>query len=173
VLRDPVGRRVNGLGKRSRPRQRASRAHRPYGCQVSVRRASDRRVSAVGAVLRDPGGRVLLVLRGNEPDRGTWSLPGGRVEPGEQAVEAIVREMLEETGLHVRVLHKLGQVERAHPEGGVYVIDDFEVSSEGGTLAAGDDAMDVRWFSAADVSEEPMTPGLVDHLRSWGVISSV
>lgn len=127
----------------------------------------------MGAVLRDAAGRVLLVLRGNEPDRGTWSLPGGRVEPGEQAVDAIVREMLEETGLHVRVLQKLGQVERAHPEGGVYVIDDFEVASEGGALAAGDDAMDVRWFTDADVANEPMTPGLVDHLRTWGVIAPV
>lgn len=112
------------------------------------------------------------MLRGNEPDRGTWSLPGGRVEPGEQSIDAVVREMFEETGLHVEVLRRLAQVERPHPEGGVYVIDDFEVTHRGGTLAAGDDAMDARWFTEADVSVEPMTPGLVEHLRTWGVLTS-
>jgi 8-oxo-dGTP diphosphatase len=131
---------------------------------------SQRRVPAVGALLRDARGRVLLVLRGNEPDRGTWSLPGGRVEDGEQPAEAVVREVLEETGLHVEVRRRLAQVERPHPDGGVYVIDDFEVVQSGGTLLAGDDASAVRWFTADDVDVEPMTPGLVEHLRTWGVL---
>lgn len=133
---------------------------------------SEQRVRAVGAVLRDPEGRVLLVLRGNEPDRGTWSLPGGRVEPGESPEQAVVREMLEETGLQVEVRNRIAQVERAHPAGGVYVIDDFEVSHAGGTLRAGDDAVDARWFTSTEALNDRLTPGLVEHLTAWGVITA-
>ena len=61
---------------------------------------------AVGGVVLDPGGdgpRVLLVRRGRPPGEGRWSLPGGRVEPGERLAAAVVRELLEETGLVVEV----------------------------------------------------------------------
>src|SRR2546430_16924216 len=59
------------------------------------------RVPCAGAVVKDQAGRLLLVRRGREPGRGRWSLPGGRVEPGETAAEAAVREVREETGLDV------------------------------------------------------------------------
>ncbi len=52
------------------------------------------------AVVRDPLGRVLLVRR---RDSGSWELPGGRVDLGESAVEAVVREVAEEAGVSVRV----------------------------------------------------------------------
>ena len=59
-------------------------------------------VAAVGAIaIRD--GALLLIRRGHAPSRGRWSLPGGRVEPGETAEQALVREVAEETGLVVEV----------------------------------------------------------------------
>lgn len=127
-------------------------------------------MAAVGGIVRDDRGRILLVLRGNEPDRDTWSLPGGRVESGERSEAAIVREMKEETGLRVRVVAPVGRVERPHPEGGVYVIDDFAVAIVGGELMAASDAQDARWFSVDDLADIPVTPGLLASLHAWGVI---
>lgn len=132
-------------------------------------RDSARRVRAVGALARDDQGRILLVLRANEPDRGTWSLPGGRVELGEQPEAAIVREVLEETSLVVRIEGFLGTVERPHPDGGCYVIDDYAVAVVGGQLRAATDAQDARWVASADLPNVSLTPGLLAALREWGV----
>ena len=60
-------------------------------------------MQAVGAVVHDEQGRLLLVLRGREPAAGVWSIPGGKVEPGEARESAVEREVLEETGLVVEV----------------------------------------------------------------------
>ncbi|GAA2558750.1 NUDIX hydrolase [Pseudonocardia hydrocarbonoxydans] len=62
-------------------------------------------VPLVYAVVRDSAGRVLLVRR---LDTGDWELPGGRVEPGESATDALVREVAEETGLLVDVQRVAG-----------------------------------------------------------------
>ena len=62
--------------------------------------ASPVRVPCVGAVVVHDG-QLLLVRRGQEPGKGLWSVPGGRVEAGESLAEACVREVREETGLDV------------------------------------------------------------------------
>ena len=69
----------------------------------------------VGAVAVHDGA-VLLVRRGKGPAAGEWSVPGGHVEMGETLHEAIVREVLEETGLEVVVDRFLGFVERMGEE---------------------------------------------------------
>ena len=56
-------------------------------------------VPGASVVIVDDDGRVLLVKRGRAPQRGRWSVPGGRVEPGESFEAAAAREALEETGL--------------------------------------------------------------------------
>jgi len=131
-----------------------------------------RRIPCVGAVVHDDNGRLLLVQRGREPARGSWSLPGGRVEPGESAREAVVREVREETGLDVLPLELVGEVERDAPGGGTYVIEDFVCRVEGGTLAAADDADDVAWFDAAALAAaaDRLSPGLLSTLTGWGVL---
>jgi ADP-ribose pyrophosphatase YjhB (NUDIX family) len=123
-------------------------------------------------VVHDDEGRLLLVLRGREPARGCWSIPGGRVEPGESAQEAVIREVREETGLDVTPSGPVGQVERDAPGGGTYVIEDFRCRAYGGVLAAGDDADDVAWFDAAalDAVRNRLSPGLLDALTEWGVL---
>jgi ADP-ribose pyrophosphatase YjhB (NUDIX family) len=107
-------------------------------------------VAGVGAVVVRSDGRVLLVQRAHPPRAGTWSLPGGHVDGGETGEAAVVREVLEETGLSVRVLAPLGAVELAS-EGFRYTIEEFLCGILGSSAArAGDDAADVTWSDAAD-----------------------
>jgi len=73
---------------------------------------SDDAIACVGGLAYDDAGRLLLVQRANEPGRGLWSVPGGRVEPGEDDAAALVREMLEETGLQVTPDALVGRVQR-------------------------------------------------------------
>jgi 8-oxo-dGTP diphosphatase len=125
-------------------------------------------VECAGAVVRDQEGRLLLVRRGHEPGLGTWSLPGGRIEPGESAAEAAAREVREETGLDVAVGERLQTVDLA----GGYRVHDFAATVTGGELRAGDDADDVRWCTPDDVNLLELSAGLLDELRRMGAIPS-
>lgn len=128
------------------------------------------RVPCVGALVSDGDGRLLLVRRGRPPGRGLWSLPGGRVEAGESDPAALVREVAEETGLAVEVCEIVGSVERAGPGGVVYEIRDYRCAVVGGSLTAGDDAVEVRWVSVYELLALPTTYGLIEALREWGVL---
>lgn len=127
-------------------------------------------VPCAGAVVHDDAGRLLLIRRGREPGRGLWSLPGGRCEPGEDAAAAAVRETREETGLTVRAGAVVGRVSRPGLGGDTYVIDDVACTVTGGTLAAGDDADDARWVTAAELAALPVTDGLLAALTDWNVL---
>ncbi|NMH79379.1 NUDIX hydrolase [Pseudonocardia xinjiangensis] len=122
-------------------------------------------VPCVGALTYDDGGRLLLIRRGNEPGRGLWSLPGGRVEPGEDDAAALVREMAEETGLLIRPGPLVGRVQR-----GPYSIADYRCTIVGGELRAGDDALDARWCDAAALAELPLVAQLLDTLTEWDAL---
>lgn len=127
-------------------------------------------IKCVGAIVLDDSGRILLIRRGRPPGAGLWSLPGGRVEPGETPHAAVVRETREETGLVVTVGPLAGSVTRPGPGGAVYEIDDYLATPVGGVLAAGDDAADVRWCTPGELARLPLTDGLVDALTGWGVL---
>jgi len=64
--------------------------------------------AAVAGVIIDEQGRMVVLVRGNEPGKGQWDLPGGFVDPGETAEEALRREVLEEVGLEVTMMRYLG-----------------------------------------------------------------
>jgi len=98
----------------------------------------------VGVVVRDVSGRLLLVQRGIEPRLGLWSLPAGYVNADEDPRAAAARECLEETGLVVEV----GGVRDVHTStgGGASFFLAFDATVIGGSLAAGDDARDARFF---------------------------
>jgi 8-oxo-dGTP diphosphatase len=135
------------------------------------------RIDCVGGIVlcSSPGGaaRLLLVRRGQEPAKGSWSVPGGRVEAGESDETATAREVLEETALRVSVGRLVGTVERDAPGGGVYVIRDYlclpSPGSDLDAVRAGDDADDVGWFTREEVGDLTCAPGLVEALVGWGV----
>jgi len=124
----------------------------------------------VGAVVTDRQGRLLMIKRGHEPGAGLWSIPGGRIEPGETDAEALVREMSEETGLAVEVGRLIGRVQRPGPNGTVIDISDYAATVTGGTLRPGDDAADARWVETADLDSLAITEGLIEALTDWGVL---
>lgn len=114
---------------------------------------------------------MLVIRRGHPPGEGLWSLPGGRVEPGESDERAVVREVHEETGLDVHVGPLLGAVERAGPGGVVFDIRDYTASVSAGALAAGTDASDARWVTHEELMRLPLTEGLLEALTQWKVLS--
>jgi ADP-ribose pyrophosphatase YjhB (NUDIX family) len=127
-------------------------------------------VPCVGAVIKDDLGRLLLIKRGHPPAAGLWSLPGGRIEPGETDAEALVREVREETGLAVETGGLLGTVQRPARDGDVFDIRDYRATVTGGLLQPGDDAADARWVDAIELESLPVTEGLTEALTSWGVL---
>lgn len=128
-------------------------------------------IPCVGAVIKDDQGRLLLIKRGHAPAAGLWSLPGGRIEPGETDAEALVREMREETGLVIDPAQLIGTVRRPARDGVVFDIRDYAATVTGGTLCPGDDAADARWVDARELQSLPVTAGLVDALTDWGVLA--
>ncbi len=114
--------------------------------------------------------KLLMVKRGNEPGKGLWSLPGGRLETGEYLADALRREVREETGLEVTVGDLVGIFEVVgEPH---YVILDFFASPEGAVEPVpGDDVDDARWVRLDRVHELDCTPRFVETLRGWGVLA--
>ena len=125
----------------------------------------------VGALVHDDEGRLLVVRRAHEPSTGRWSVPGGRVEAGEHDHQAVVREVLEETALHVVVGARVGTVQRPGPAGVVYDIRDYACAlAVDTTPIAGDDAAEVRWVSRQELLQLDLVDGLVDSLSDWGML---
>lgn len=119
--------------------------------------ASRRPVAAVGVVcLRGAGSEaeVLLIRRGKPPRLGEWSLPGGRIEWGERACDAALRELTEETGVEAKLLDLVDVVDGlfSSPEGDAhYLLVDYAARWTGGEPRAGDDAAAARFHPLAAV----------------------
>jgi ADP-ribose pyrophosphatase YjhB (NUDIX family) len=130
-------------------------------------------IRCVGAVVHDAQGRLLLVQRANDPGRGQWSLPGGRVEAGESDASAVARELHEETGLLVRAGSLVGSVSRP-ASSGVFMIFDYAAEVVGGELSAGDDASAAAWVDLVTFTDLDRRGLLVDllaeTLAAWGVL---
>jgi 8-oxo-dGTP diphosphatase len=140
-----------------------------------VAERSKRTIRCVGGLIHDPNGALLLVRRGHDPGRGLWSVPGGRIEPGESDTEAVVRELHEETGLTVRPDTVVGTVHRpTGREDEVFEIVDYACTVVSGTPRAGDDADHRRWVSGAEFAaldaEGALVPLLRETLASWNAL---
>ncbi len=113
-------------------------------------------------------GKLLMVQRNQEPGKGLWSVPGGRLERGEYLQQAVVREVQEETGLAVEVGDLLGILEVVGDPH--YVILDFEATPRAEIEPRpGDDVAAVRWVALEDVARLDCTPRFVETLRGWGI----
>lgn len=128
------------------------------------------RQCVVALVERD--GRVLLgqKLPGKGPYPDTWRLPGGGIEPGETNLEALKRELLEETGLELASAEAvLYQEDAAEKEGELWQWQFFIYRAEArGEVVAGSDLAALRWFPKAELGKLALpgpTRALFEHLR--------
>jgi len=125
----------------------------------------------VGAVVFNADGRLLLVQRGRGAAVGQWSVPGGRVEPGETLEQAVAREVLEETGLTVRCERFVGWVERISDDHH-FVIMDFTATPTmpSSPAVAGDDAAAVAWVAVEQLPDHQLVDGLLEFLTEHELV---
>jgi 8-oxo-dGTP diphosphatase len=115
-------------------------------------------IVGVGAVIWNEKNEIVLIRRGQEPRRGQWSIPGGRLEWGEPVKDAILREVREETGLVVEIAGFIDVVDSVtRDEAGTvshhYVLIDFSARYLSGDISAGSDAADARWVPYTALAE--------------------
>jgi len=108
-------------------------------------------------------GRILLSVRGKPPSEGLWGLPGGVVEVGETVEEALVREVLEETGVTVRPLKQVAVLDSVNrdEDGRVkyhYILFEFLCEYVSGEVRPDSDALDARWVPLDDLGSVDIMP---------------
>ena len=120
------------------------------------------------AVCVDDAGRILLARRAHEPFRGYWDLPGGFLREGEHPLDALRRELREETGLEIEPLEfegiwmdRYGDSESASATLNLY----WTARVRGGELAPADDVSEVGWFSPEDLP--PLAFHIAHVLAGW------
>lgn len=131
----------------------------------------DRAVPAALAVLIR-GGKVLLVRRRNPPDAGLWGYPGGRIEPGETAFQAAIRELAEETGILAKPLEQIDSLEILVRDAAGAVAFHYRMAAIrcqyiSGRAVASDDATEAAWVDPQMVLEQqlPLSRDVDDVLR--------
>lgn len=107
---------------------------------------------AVGVLIVEAG-RVLLVRRSNDPERGKWSVPAGFVDADEDPARAAEREAEEETGLKVAIDALLGVYGRRHATEGADILIVYRARVAGGALQPGDDASEAAYFPPGALPE--------------------
>lgn len=115
--------------------------------------------ASVALIDRD---KVLLIQRARAPYFGLWTLPGGRLEPGETPEDAAAREILEEVGLRCFALRP---IRRMFPGEGRFVLQVFATEAFEGEIVASDEVTDYRWVRLDEVGRFKTTDGLRDVLE--------
>jgi 8-oxo-dGTP diphosphatase len=118
------------------------------------------------AVIAGPDGRVVLILRKNDPKG--WALPGGFVDQGEEPGAACRREAKEETDLEVELVAQLFTYSDPRRDPRKHTISTvYACRAKGGKLKAGDDAADAKWFSEAEIPWSDLCFDHADILRDY------
>lgn len=125
-------------------------------------------LAASAAVFRGP--LVLLARRGCDPGAGLWSLPGGRVEPGETLAEAAAREVKEEVGVDAEIIGLAAARDIIVRDAAGTLTTHFVVVAHaarwrGGEPATGPEAAEVGWFRPGEVAGLATTAGLAEVVR--------
>ena len=133
----------------------------------------NRPLVGVGVLIRK-GNNYLLIKRAANPDKGLWSVPGGLVEVGERVEYAAVREALEETCLDVRLVERLGVVDKIeYDESGKvfyhFIIIQYLAEIVGGEMCPMDDALEAQWVTLDQLNKYELTRSLKDFLIDLGL----
>jgi 8-oxo-dGTP diphosphatase len=135
---------------------------------ASSREYPERPMVGIGGVIIEDG-RTLLIRRGSEPLRGEWSIPGGTLELGESLEEGVARELLEETGVVVRIIELIEVFDRIYADDGNiapqahrkprfhYVIVDYLCQRLSGEPRAGSDVTDVAFAREDELAKFHLT----------------
>ena len=120
-------------------------------------------------------GKILLIKRGQEPSKGKWSIPGGRIELGEAAFEAARREVKEECSIEVEIERVLDSVDNIirDEDGRIeyhFVIIDLLARYVSGEIRAQSDAEACRWVTPREMAGLDMSPMLRDMLKRQGIL---
>jgi 8-oxo-dGTP diphosphatase len=124
------------------------------------------------ALVVDPSGRLLLARRAVEPFKGCWDTPGGFIEEGEHPLDALRRELLEETGLEIEPgefhgvwLDVYGDAPDAQSTLNLF----WEARVVSGAMRAADDVAELRWFDPDDLPPraELAFTAFADVLAAW------
>jgi len=110
----------------------------------------------VGVVIINKSDEILLVKRGNHPNKGKWTIPGGHLEPGETIISAAKREIYEETGLKINnpVLIDAVDLIQKNENGELlkhYILIDYAVREFKGIEIAGSDATEIKWVDKSQI----------------------
>jgi ADP-ribose pyrophosphatase YjhB (NUDIX family) len=129
-------------------------------------------VPAACAICVDAEGRVLLARRAREPSKGLWDLPGGFLDEGEEPLEALVRELSEETGLEIEPARLLGIWSDWYGDGPgarstLVLVWVARVVS--GRQNPADDVSELRWFAPDELppEHELAFPNVAAALAAW------
>ena len=131
------------------------------------------RVGVGVVVIRD--GRILMVKRAKEPNKGKWSIPGGGLELGESLYEAARREVFEECSIHVEIERVIDTTERIikDEDGRIkyhFVLVDMLGRYISGEAKAQSDAQDCRWVAIKEIDGLDITTILRAMLKRNGII---
>jgi 8-oxo-dGTP diphosphatase len=96
-------------------------------------------------------GKILLIKRGNPPFKESWALPGGFVEYGERVEDAVVRELLEETGLRIMLKGLLGVYSEPGRDPRGHVVSICYIAEGEGEVREGSDAAEARFFKPEEI----------------------